>query len=120
MNNRRGKDMAVSVRDRLLNLARERGEDFQLILTRNSFNDVLQALEEGRSPIVLTERKEHRGYFARQFHNFTTNLIVLQGGKTARKRREELNRLATIPDNEERLVLATGRNIGGLTLRFVY
>ncbi len=76
------------------------------------FNDVLQALEEGRSPIVLTERKEHLEYFAGQFRNFTPNLIVLQGGKTAKKRREELNRLATIPDDEERLVLATGRYIG--------
>ena len=76
------------------------------------FNDVLQALEEGRSPIVLTERKEHLEYFASQFRNFTPNLIVLQGGKTAKKSREELNRLAAIPDDEERLVLATGRYIG--------
>ncbi len=76
------------------------------------FNDVLQALEEGRSPIVLTERKDHLNYFASQFQNFTRNLIILQGGKTAKKRREELNRLASIPDDEERLVLATGRYIG--------
>jgi superfamily II DNA or RNA helicase len=76
------------------------------------FNDVLQALEEGRSPIVLTERKEHLEYCASQFRNFTPNLIVLQGGKTAKKRREELNRLAAIPDDKERLVIATGRYIG--------
>lgn len=76
------------------------------------FNDVLQALEEGRSPIVLTERKDHLEYFASQFRNFTPNLIVLQGGKTAKKRREELNRLAAIPDDKERLIIATGRYIG--------
>ncbi len=76
------------------------------------FNDVLQALEEGRSPIVLTERKEHLEHFASQFRNFTPNLIVLQGGKTAKKRREELNRLAAIPNDKERLVIATGRYIG--------
>jgi len=34
MNDKCGKDLAVSIRDRLLNLARERGEDFQLILTQ--------------------------------------------------------------------------------------
>ena len=61
---------------------------------------------------MLTERKEHLEYFASQFRNFTPNLIVLRGGKTVKKRREELNRLATIPDDEERLVLATGRYIG--------
>jgi len=76
------------------------------------FDDVLQALEEGRSPILLTERKEHLEYFAERLRKFTRNLIVLQGGRSAKRRRDDLNRLATIPDNEERLVLATGRYIG--------
>ena len=76
------------------------------------FDDVLQALEEGRSPILLTERKEHLEYFADRLRKFTRNLIVLQGGRSAKRRREDLNRLAAIPDNEERLILATGRYIG--------
>ena len=76
------------------------------------FDDVLQALEEGRSPILLTERKEHLEYFADRLRKFTRNLIVLQGGRSAKRRRDDLNRLAAIPDNEERLVLATGRYIG--------
>lgn len=41
MNDRLGKNMAVSVRDRLLDLARERGEDFQLILTRYGMERLL-------------------------------------------------------------------------------
>jgi superfamily II DNA or RNA helicase len=76
------------------------------------FDDVLHALEEGRSPILLTERKEHLEYFANRLRKFTRNLIVLQGGRSAKKRRDDLNRLAAIPDDEERLVLATGRYIG--------
>jgi len=76
------------------------------------FNDVLQALEEGRSPILLTERKEHLECFANRLRNFTRNLIVLQGGKSTKRRREDLDRLTAIPKNEERLVLATGRYIG--------
>jgi superfamily II DNA or RNA helicase len=76
------------------------------------FDDVLQALEEGRSPILLTERKEHLEYFAERLRKFTRNLIVLQGGRSAKRRRDDLNRLSAIPDNEERLVLATGRYIG--------
>jgi superfamily II DNA or RNA helicase len=76
------------------------------------FDDVLQALEEGRSPILLTERKEHLEYFADRLRKFTRNLIVLQGGRSAKRRRDDLNRLAAIPDDEERLVLATGRYIG--------
>jgi len=76
------------------------------------FNDVLHALEAGKSPILLTERKEHLEYFANRLRNFTRNLLVLQGGRGSKKRRDDLNRLAAIPDNEERLVLATGRYIG--------
>jgi len=76
------------------------------------FDDVLMALEEGRSPILLTERKEHLEYFADRLRKFTRNLIVLQGGRSAKRRRDDLDRLAAIPDNEERLVLATGRYIG--------
>jgi superfamily II DNA or RNA helicase len=40
------------------------------------------------------------------------HLIVLQGGMSERKRRQLGARLAEIPDDEERLVLATGRYIG--------
>ncbi|RLW52450.1 MAG: restriction endonuclease subunit R [gamma proteobacterium symbiont of Stewartia floridana] len=76
------------------------------------FNDVLHALEAGRSPILLTERREHLEYFAGRLRKFTRNLVVLQGGKGSKKRRDDLNQLAAIPDNEERLVLATGRYIG--------
>jgi len=76
------------------------------------FNDVLQTLEEGRSPILLTERKEHLEYFADRLRKFTRNLIVLQGGRSAKKRRDDLHRLAAIPDTEERLIIATGRYIG--------
>lgn len=40
------------------------------------------------------------------------NLVVLQGGLTSKKRREAKQRLADIPDKQERLVLATGRFAG--------
>ncbi len=55
MNDGRGKNMAVSVRDRLLNLARERGEDFQLILTRYGLERLLYRLgkSEYRDLFVL-------------------------------------------------------------------
>ena len=39
-------------------------------------------------------------------------LVVLQGGRGNKRRRDDLSRLTAIPDNEERLVLATGRYIG--------
>lgn len=38
--------------------------------------------------------------------------MVLQGGMGVKKRREVIDRLSSIPDEDERLILATGRYIG--------
>jgi len=46
MNDKRGKNMAASVRDRLLALARERGEDFQLLLTLYGLERLLYRLSQ--------------------------------------------------------------------------
>lgn len=75
-------------------------------------NDVIGALEERRSPILLTERKDHLDFFAERLRSFARHLVVLRGGMTGRERRDVANRLAAIPDDEERLLLATGRYIG--------
>ena len=76
------------------------------------FDDVLKSLEEGRSPILLTERKDHLDLLAERFRKFTRHLVVLKGGMTTRKRKEAMEKLASIPCDEERLILATGRYIG--------
>jgi superfamily II DNA or RNA helicase len=75
-------------------------------------NDVISALEEGRSPIVLTERRDHLDFLEARLRGFTPHLIVLRGGASVKKRREALDELASVPKSAERLVLATGRYIG--------
>ena len=75
------------------------------------FDDVLQALEAKRSPIVLTERKDHLLYLEQRFAGFVKNLAVLRGGMSAGERRQ-CDIALGVPDTEERLILATGRYIG--------
>jgi superfamily II DNA or RNA helicase len=75
-------------------------------------NDVLRALEEGRSPMLLTERKEHLDYFARRFQRVARHLVVLQGGMGMKVDRATRAQLEGIPPSEQRLLLATGRYIG--------
>jgi superfamily II DNA or RNA helicase len=67
---------------------------------------------QGRSPILLTERKDHLEYFAAHLRKLTRHLVVLQGGMGAKERREVRERIAAIPDAAERLVLATDRYVG--------
>lgn len=75
-------------------------------------DDVLRALEEKRSPILLTERKDHLAHLAIRLRPFVKHLFVLRGGMTPSERREVVARLASIPGSEPRLVVATGRYIG--------
>jgi superfamily II DNA or RNA helicase len=76
------------------------------------FDDVVRAIEEKRSPILLTERRDHLEHFAGRLRRFTRHLIVLHGGMKPVERREVIARIAAIPPDEERLLIATGRYIG--------
>jgi superfamily II DNA or RNA helicase len=74
-------------------------------------DDVLASLEEGRNPLVLTERRDHLDYLASCFKGAARNIVVLRGGMRTAQRREADEALRA-SDDEERLVLATGRYLG--------
>lgn len=74
--------------------------------------DVLQTLEIGRSPVVLTERRDHLECLADQLSSHVRNVIVMKGGTGKRQRRLILEKMALISDNDERVILATGRYLG--------
>ena len=75
-------------------------------------DDIIAVLQEGRSPILLTERKDHLDHLADRLGRLVRHLIVLKGGTSGKERRQTLEQLASIPDASERLVLATGRYVG--------
>ena len=75
------------------------------------FDDVLKSLEAQRSPIVLTERKDHLECLRQRFSRFARNVVVLRGGMSA-KDREAAHAALKVGDEEERLLLATGRYVG--------
>ncbi len=76
------------------------------------FDDLLTALEAGRSPLLLTERTEHLDLLAGKLKNFARNMIILKGGMGKKQRTAVNEQMKSIPDREERLILATGRYIG--------
>lgn len=76
------------------------------------FDDILSALEAGRSPVVITERKDHLDLLADRLSKFAKNVIVLRGGMSARQLRATTEALATIPAGQERVLVATGRYLG--------
>jgi superfamily II DNA or RNA helicase len=74
--------------------------------------DVIRALGEGRSPIILTERRDHLEYFTERLSGYARHLFALHGSMKTRQRRETLASLAAVPADETRVLLATGRYIG--------
>ncbi len=76
------------------------------------FDDVLTALEAGRSPVVITERTAHLEIIAKRLERFAKHVVVLRGGQSEKQRRDIATRLAAIPQTEERVIVATGRYLG--------
>jgi len=75
-------------------------------------DDVLQAVRDGRSPLVLTERHDHLNRLVEALTGRVQHLLVLRGQITRHEREELAARLASISASEARVLLATGRYIG--------
>jgi superfamily II DNA or RNA helicase len=76
------------------------------------FNDVLTALEAGRSPLVITERAQHAELLASRLSRFAANVVLLRGGRSARERHAAEEQLAAVRADQERVIVATGRYLG--------
>jgi superfamily II DNA or RNA helicase len=76
------------------------------------FNDLLRALEMGRSPLLLTERVEHLEQFAERLNGVAQNIIVLKGGMGSKQRKAMADQIKAVPGSKERVILSTGRYIG--------
>ena len=100
-----------------------RGEDYQFAdvysdiqnsEVRNNLivKDVIAAVEQGRNPIILTERTKHVEYLAAQLKLEIKNVIALTGGGTQKASREALEAVANISADEPFALVATGKYVG--------
>lgn len=74
--------------------------------------DALNLIQEGRTPILLTERKEHAALLAGRLSNKVKNVFLLIGSDKQKEKREKMTALQNVPDDEEVVVVATGKYIG--------
>jgi superfamily II DNA or RNA helicase len=83
-------------------------------LQRNQMivEDILEAVHAGRSPVLLTERREHLTYFEDALTGKVKNIVLLAGGMERKQRNALMERLRGIPEDDERLIIATGRYLG--------
>lgn len=74
--------------------------------------DVAAAVEQGRSPIILTERTEHVKILTCKLQTRMQNVISMTGGMGQKKSRELFQSIANIPKDEPFALVATGKYVG--------
>lgn len=74
--------------------------------------DTLNLIQEGRTPILLTERKEHAVSLASTLNGKVQNVFLLVGSEKQKDKREKLAALKNVPSDESVVVVATGKYIG--------
>ena len=74
-------------------------------------DDVLQAVRDGLTPLVLTNRTDHLEKLAAGLSS-VAHVFVLKGGMGKKQRRNAAEKLGAIPEGVLRVILATGSYIG--------
>ena len=74
--------------------------------------DICKAVNTGRTPIILTNRTAHVSVLAEKLKATIKNVISLTGVGTTREKPEAMQRLQTIPDSEQLVIVATGKYVG--------
>ena len=75
-------------------------------------DDVAAALRQGRCPLLLTGRTEHLQFFASRLAGAAKHIFIMKGGMAKKQRRALAEAMASMPEGESRVILATGSYIG--------
>jgi superfamily II DNA or RNA helicase len=74
--------------------------------------DIVRAIEDGRVPLVLTERTEHLQAFVEKLSRRVPNVFEMRGGMGKKQRDALAFEIKAVPENQQRVIIATGRYIG--------
>ena len=75
-------------------------------------DDVVESVNNGRSPLVLTERNDHLDHLESGLVEKVRHVVVLRAGLGKKQRQAVVDRLAAIPREDARVILATGKHVG--------
>ena len=82
------------------------------VRNRRICDDVIESANNGRSPLVLTERNDHLDRLESLISAGVRHLVVLRAGLGKKQRQAVTERLTAIPRDEARVILATGKYVG--------
>ena len=81
---------------------------------RNQFiiKDVIEALKDGRTPIILTSRTSHVATLSELLNPLCPNVISLVGSESTKEKRQKMELLHSIPPSEPLVIVATCKYVG--------
>jgi superfamily II DNA or RNA helicase len=75
-------------------------------------NDVIKAVDSGRSPLILTERREHLELLNAILSDKVEHVFAFKGGMGKKQRKALLEKMNEVKSDEERILIATGKYLG--------
>lgn len=102
----------------LQNVTSQPIQDMYAMLARDAernrliVEDVIAAARANRSPVLLTERREHLDTFVSLLSQHIQNVIVMVGGMGRKQRKQLAEQIASLPADQPRIIVATGRYLG--------
>ena len=74
--------------------------------------DVIKSVENRRTPLILSDRISHLEYLEEKLKSAAKNVILITGKGTQKQKKEQLEKLKSVSDDESLIVLATGKYAG--------
>lgn len=74
--------------------------------------DAVDCINKGRTPIIMTKRKDHASDLYEALKNAARHVFLLQGGGSAKEREALRHRMESVPKEESMALVATGQYVG--------
>ncbi len=74
--------------------------------------DVINCVNEGRNPIVLTERTAHVKLLSEALKEKLSNVITLTGRMSKKEKKYQIDKLSSVPKESSIVIVATGKFVG--------
>lgn len=82
------------------------------IRNRLIIDDIVSCVNEGRNPLILTERTAHVEILVKALKETLPHVVTLTGSMSAKARKAAMRLLAETPEDKSVVLVATGRFVG--------
>ena len=75
-------------------------------------SDVEQAIQSGRTPVILTKLRKHAEILTKMLQGKADHVFLIYGGQTMKQNQEIKEKMLLVPQGETLVLIATGQKVG--------